>query len=358
MEKTSKNHIIRFVIFLLIFFVVFVYLNKVFTLPEEDENTKIFNSFYAEKENSLDGIYLGSSAVNRFWNAPFAYHESGCSIFAFSTSSQPLVLYRNLIKEAEKTQSPGLYILELRDVTESAENITEEGIRRVTDNMNFFSINRITTINTALDYAVQGENDVDKNRMDYYLPIIKYHSMWNQGEASADDLLLRNTKDHTKGFLLGKKSFGQAPQEKPLTTDKKRPLAEETDRALKQLLDYCDTLDAKVLFVLSPYSEQDEGELQWINEAVNVVKERGYPVLNFLDEELLEKLDLDWTKHYYDSKHVNILGSEVYTKYLTEYVKQHYALPDHRGESEYESWDEAYEYYVDFTEEKRQQMEE
>ena len=97
MKSTAKNTILRFVIFLCILFLVFVYLNKVFTLPEEDENTKIFNSFYGETENSLDGIYLGSSAVNRFWNAPLAYHEYGYSIFAFSTSSQPLVLYRNLI---------------------------------------------------------------------------------------------------------------------------------------------------------------------------------------------------------------------------------------------------------------------
>ena len=66
MKSTAKNTILRFVIFLCILFLVFVYLNKVFTLPEEDENTKIFNSFYGETENSLDGIYLGSSAVNRF----------------------------------------------------------------------------------------------------------------------------------------------------------------------------------------------------------------------------------------------------------------------------------------------------
>lgn len=358
MKSTAKNTILRFVIFLCILFLVFVYLNKVFTLPEEDENTKIFNSFYGETENSLDGIYLGSSAVNRFWNAPLAYHEYGYSIFAFSTSSQPLVLYRNLIREAEKTQSPKLYILELRDVTESAENIMEEGIRRVTDNMPLFSLNRIDTINTALDYADQGENNVDKNRMDYYLPIIKYHGMWTQNKLSADDLLLRNTKDPSKGFLLGKKSFGQVSQEKPLQTGERRPLAKETEDALRKLLDYCDTLDAKVLFVLSPYSEQEEKEREWINEAVRIVEEKGYPVLNFLDEELLEDLNLDWDKHYYDSKHVNILGAEVYTKYLAEYIKAHYDLADHRDDKQYKSWDEAYEYYLDFTKEKRAQMEE
>ena len=59
MKSTAKNTILRFVIFLCILFLVFVYLNKVFTLPEEDENTKIFNSFYGETENYLSWFQRG-----------------------------------------------------------------------------------------------------------------------------------------------------------------------------------------------------------------------------------------------------------------------------------------------------------
>ena len=36
---------------------------------------KTVKSFYDEKNDSLDGVFIGSSAVHRFWNAPMAYED-------------------------------------------------------------------------------------------------------------------------------------------------------------------------------------------------------------------------------------------------------------------------------------------
>ena len=72
-------------------------------------------------------------------------------------------------------------------------------------------------------------------------------------------------------------------------------------------------------------------------------------MLDFNTPEMYEELGLDFDKDYYNSKHVNFIGAEKYTCYLTSYLKDHYDLPDHRGEAGYESWEDAfaaYEAYV------------
>lgn len=351
----AKKNVIRLIVFILICALLFIYLNQVFTISDTDENSQIINSFYAEPENSLDGVYLGSSATNRFWNGSRAYDKYGFAIFGLATFSQPLVLYQCLIEEIEKSQNPKLYILELRDATESADDITEEGIRRVTDNLQH-SLTWIKAINISLEYAQQGDNNVDTNKMNYYFTILKYHGRWNSNDFSSDDLFLKKTTDKTKGLVLGKNCFKQAVQEKGIYTDKTRKLAPETEAILNNLLDYCDTLDAQVLFVLSPYLETDTVKLGRMNEAERIVKQRGYSVLNFNTEALFESVGFDLDRDYYDYKHVNLLGSEKFTDYLAQYIESHYKLQDHRRDSTYQSWCDAYEYYLDYVSDKRADM--
>ena len=63
---------------------------------------------------------------------------------------------------------------------------------------------------------------------------------------------------------------------------------------------------------------------------------------------MYEELGLDFDKDFYNSKHVNFIGAEKYTRYLTDYIAAHYGLPDHRDQEGYESWEEAYETYEAF----------
>ena len=81
-----------------------------------------------------------------------------------------------------------------------------------------------------------------------------------------------------------------------------------------------------------------------------MVEERGYQVLNFNTPEMAQALDLDWETDFYNSKHVNFLGAEKYTEYLSKYLEENYDLPDHRDDPKYESWEEAYQYYLDYVE--------
>ncbi|MBC6680845.1 hypothetical protein [Zhenpiania hominis] len=151
------------------------------------------------------------------------------------------------------------------------------------------------------------------------------------------------------------KTFAQKPQKPAVYTENTEKLAPETERMFNDLLDYCDSIDTEVLFVLSPFSAKEDN-VGRLNEAVRIAEERGYPVLNFNTKELVEDVGINWETDFYNSNHANILGAEKYTKYLANYIAEHYDMEDHRGDPAYKSWDESYESYVEFVEKKQNKL--
>lgn len=348
-KKDGRKIILRVAVFAIIAALLFAYLNEVFNISDSDSNKEIFNAFYAEEEDTIDLVYFGTSASNRYFIAPQAYEETGVASFTLATMGMPLFFVPDLIEEVEKTQEPRMYVIELRWVLKTKDLITDAHIRRVTDSMKYSS-NRTDAIDKALEFTegAEGElSDIDESKWDYYVPLLKYHSRLESGNLTMGDVLLRNTKNETKGYVTSPKTRQSVPQKEPVYSDGRADLSPEAEEALIEVLDYCDGLDQDILFVLSPYSMKD-GEAEKFNTAMDIVRSRGYEVLDFNTPEMAETLGLDWETDFYNSKHVNFMGAEKYTTYLAGYLEENYDLPDRRGDERYESYTEAYEYYLDF----------
>ena len=93
-EKKTENTKARIVISVLIFLIcaglVFCYLNKVFSMGDNDINRQTFKGFYAEKDNTIDAIYFGTSASNRYFINPMAYKSDGMTIYTVATMGMPM----------------------------------------------------------------------------------------------------------------------------------------------------------------------------------------------------------------------------------------------------------------------------
>lgn len=69
-----------------------------------------FTGFYAEKENTIDAILVGSSPVYPYYSAPALYGKSGIAAYPLSTNNQRPKAIKYLLKEAQKTRSVAVYI--------------------------------------------------------------------------------------------------------------------------------------------------------------------------------------------------------------------------------------------------------
>ncbi|MCI7302408.1 MAG: hypothetical protein SOR93_07455 [Clostridiales Family XIII bacterium] len=345
-RNIKKTDILRTLIFLAILLLVIAYLCNVFTFPKEAERDYVrerFNSFYAEEKDTLDGVYIGSSGVERYWIPAQAWNKYGMAVYGLSSGSQPTVFIKYLMEEALKSQDPELFIIDMRKFSEGAEAVQDLDIRRVTDNMRF-SVNRIQATKAVLDYVKAGGNiEIDEEDLSYYIPIMKYHSRWD-GDLDADDFVHINPGTDYKGYFgySGKNAWRAISQPKTSVNTQYTPMAKENEAVLNDLLDYCDTIEQEVLFVLSPYSMNTE-EQAVLNSAIRQVEERGYPAINFNTEQMYDTLDFDFDSDLYNTTHTNFAGAMKYTNYLSNYIHDHYKIEDHRGDNMYQSWDESYE---------------
>lgn len=335
-------------LFLLLAAALFLYLNKVFSMGDSDFNRQIFKAFYSEEEDTVDVAYIGTSAANRFFINPKAYHDEGIASFTVATMGMPLFFVPNIIDEIEKTQTPDLYIIELRWVLQEKDMVTDAHIRRVTDNLKY-SGNKRDAVKKAFAFMDGSRgylDDITYHEIDYMVPVIKYHGRLAQGEMDKGDFKLTSSRNQTKGYVLSKNAVTQVNQFPSRLAEGKEPLSPEVETVLEEVLDYCDSKkdDAEFLFVLSPYSVKRD-QMPVFNTAIETVEDRGYTVVNFNTEEMYEELDIDWGRDFYNSRHLNYIGAEKYTDWMAEYLKDNYDLEDHRGEVLYDSWEEAYETY-------------
>ncbi len=343
---------LRVLVFLIIAALLFVYLNQVFSIGNTDASKEIITSFYEEEDDTIDVIYMGTSATNRYYNPGQAYEEEGVAAYNMAIMGMPMFFVSTMIDEVEKTQDPDLYIIEVRNVLKSKNEVTDAHIRRVTDSMKFSS-NRFKAIDIALDYtegATGKKSNIDDEKLSYYIPIIKYHSRATSGELTAGDVFLADGQSAVKGYVLSPLTVTQKAQKESVYSDERKDMAPEMTAAFEDALDACDALKAEgkeILFVLSPYVVR-EGQMDKFNTARDMVEARGYDFLNCNDEAVLEEMGIDWETDFYNSKHVNYQGAEKYTRFLTKFIKENYEIPDRRGDEAYSSWAEAYDKYRDY----------
>jgi hypothetical protein len=334
---TSKNRIIaRILLFFVLTAGLLFYLNRVFDLKDDKSSEKVFKAFYDQKENSLDGIYIGSSAVYRYFIPTKAFEDRGMAIFDLGTGSQPVVLEKYIIKEALKTQPDmKVIIIDIRNLTASDKYLREADIRRITDAMKP-SKNRINAIKGGLRYFKDNNADISYNKLYYYFPFLLYHNRWNEDLGLGD---LKGTKsgNHYKGFFATIHSMTSVPVKQPTyTTEKTEPKA--SDKAvLQDLLDYCSTLDQKVIFVSSPFAMTKKRQ-KLMNSYTEMIRDAGFTMLDFNTKEGAAKIDLDWDHDFLDSGHVNYYGAVKFTRWMEKAIAKEVDLEDHRNDLDYESW--------------------
>ena len=97
------------------------------------------------------------------------------------------------------------------------------------------------------------------------------------------------------------------------------------------------------LFIVSPMV-LDEDMQKKFNYMESIITSYGYDYLNLNNH--YDELGIDFATDYYDGgSHVNASGSEKCTAFLGNYLTEHYALADRRGDKKYSTWDEAYVYW-------------
>lgn len=292
-----------------------------------------YTGFYAEKDNTIDVVMIGSSPVYPYYATPKMWGEYGITAFPISSNLQRPVAAAYMAEEALKTQNPKLFVFELRMFTAREQDLTNNMAytRGVTDNMKY-SVNRIRTINAMVDDVWE--------RYTYYFDIFKYHSNWKTIVMPSQLACFRYERlDDQKGYVLTDE-VGPCERVDTSAVTERLAMPEQQETALRELLAYLKENKLQALFILSP-TVMEADKQKMYNYMGDIIAEGGYEFLNLND--YAEEIGLDYAADFSDyGGHTNAVGADKCTTFFSRYLQTHYAIPDQRGSAGYEKWDEAY----------------
>ncbi|MGN0383857.1 MAG: hypothetical protein ACI4DS_06275 [Eubacterium sp.] len=318
-------------------------------------NVPNYNTFYELDENTVDGIILGNSVIDRGYNPVYAWNQTGMATYSLSSESQPLAMTTSLMEEALKTQNPKFFVVELHSLRSSKfYSATEVFIRRAADAMKP-SLTRMKAVKAGIDYynnvseyrVSVGRKELDElDNLSLYFPFIKYHTRWE--EVTRDDYEVLYSD--VMSAYTETKTFHQRAVGPTEVTDEAGGLTDYQKEVLMQVIDYCDENKINVVFVSIPsvltVTEQTE-----LNEAFEIIEAYDSPYvsgISFNTNEMYKELGIDWDKDFYNNDHLNSKGGIKFTTYMAEYLKNKFNIEDKRDDESYDEWDKAYETYMDF----------
>lgn len=308
MTRKWKN-IGKTILFFLIFALLTTYLSRL-VIPKD--NMEQFgmrnvaaNGILAEKADSIDVLFLGDSLVYSSISPMKMYEDHGFTSYLCSTPAQPLYYTKNLLERTLKEQSPKVVVLE-------ADAIFRD-----------------------FDLAAPLVQEIQER-----FPLFEYHDRWKNLQSQDWIGNVRYTYNNAlKGSRLEKTIQPVKDIQNYMDSRRKN---EEISLINYWILDSIANLCKENNCELLIFSAPSYKNWNW---------KRHTAVQNYCDQNKVPYLDLntdaysvsiDWTKDTRDQgDHLNYQGALKVTRFIQEYLKKNYDLPDHRNDKTYRLWDEA-----------------
>lgn len=282
--------------------------------------------FYEQEKNSIDVMCFGSSHVFENVNTAILWDEYGIADFNLCGSIQPLWNTYYYMKEALKTQTPRLIVVDVYGAVQTEEYMDHSRIIKNNYGLRW-SLDKIESV------KVSSSKDM---WMDYLLEYPTYHSRYS--EIGRTDFV----KDRGNENMRYWKGFGINSEttvfEEPVLFDtgKTRELTDKVEEYLLKIIGLAKQNGVELLLVKTPYVITME-EQEKYNTVALIAEQNDIPLVNF--NMYYEEIGIDFATDCADANHLNNKGNVKFTRYLADYIKKNYDIPDRRGDDNYQSYD-------------------
>ena len=320
-----------------------------FVLCHADHNRQRVKGYFDEEKDSLDVVFLGASEVYSDIAPGYAYRKDGLTGYLFATQANSILNYKAQLKNILNTQKPKLIVIELNGAlygNREAEEVTKESnLRNYADNVSLDGVKLEWMANNGALFNAE-----------YWFPILKYHGVWSD---FPDKMQYQQTVlgDRMRGYgylkgILNETTIFKKTQESynpelAQSGQNKRPLLRESEKALRDLLQFCkDEKLENVVFARFPHIvvSRTFDRFERSNAAGDIVKEYGFDYLNF--EKDFAQTGLSEETDFYNLDHLNVYGQKKFTSYVMDVLKQRYGLtPGEHSEAAVKEWETCADYY-------------
>lgn len=247
-KRTIIIRIVMFMICVLLIITASTMILKPKRMEIPYDNTRKERGFYAEPQNSLDLVFVGSSQLFSTINPTVLWQEQGITSYVLGGNEQPFSISYYYIMEALKYQKPKAIVLEVTFCNWG--EMPREGVVRI----NFDDLRWGKA-------KIQGimNNVAPKDWEYYFFELSKYHSRWDQ--LTAEDFMLKTVyckQNPDKGWSPYEKSndpaktYGEHIPPAILDCRDTTALNEEALTWLAKMIELCEKENVRLILLKTP----------------------------------------------------------------------------------------------------------
>lgn len=326
MKKAGK-----IISFLLILICLISFWQKVFIPKWESDGkwepvTTMVDGYFAEDNNTIDVLYLGSSNAFYDINPLVIYEKYGITGYVLGSGEQPIACSYYYLQEALKHQKPKVVVLDCLSVY-ATEGPGEEQNRKAYDYMPL-SVEKIASLKANI-----GE---EESVASYIFPIIRYHGRIWDLKVRDFTYLFANRDYPLKGYAFSKQQVENLPElNMDVVLHENIEICEKNKNYLMKIDELCKKNDIQLLFIKTPNIEWGRYEH---DKMTAQAEELGIPFIDY--NSFYKELGITVEECFLDGAHLNYKGAEKLSQHLGETVVSFMQeMPEH-GQGVYEQWDE------------------
>lgn len=266
------------------------------------------------KKGSIDVLAIGNSDLFSGFNPLQLWHEKGITSYAAGASMQNMSSTYYMLEEILKYQKPKVLILEL-------DNFFEE---RGKDN----------------------KAEAKDNTYRTCYPLFRYTPLWNQlKNKSYVQKNSANARTVMRGYyyktevLANDKGYSYMGKD----DSKREKMVQYTEKYFPKIMQLAQKNNCQVIFLCFP--SRTSWNYRKHNTVASYAKKYQVPYLDLNTDDY--GTQFNWKTDTRDAgNHLNHSGATKMTKFLGDYLTEHYLLTDHRGNPLFADWDNDYQNYI------------
>lgn len=315
--------IVKIVLFCMVFVLL---LDRIYTILSWKDTAGDYHSsldsYYDLEEDIVDVVFFGSSHCYGSFDPSVFWDDYGIASFNLAISGQDFAATYYTMKEAIKTQSPKLFVVDLFGSTFTGYAV-EGNVYR-----NTLPFKYSKNSYELIDSLVKDE----ERKMDFWARLPIFHTRYKELKKEDFDTNLPTYLGYSAGYVAN--SVGELIY---YDTEESTPFPEERNEWFFKMIELAKENDIELCFVVAPYVA-DEADQKLIKYAKDVAAENNIPVVDFI--QLGKEIGLDTNTDFGDWGHLNHRGATKVSEYLSDYIAKNYDLEDYRGDERYALWDD------------------
>jgi hypothetical protein len=343
MSKKIIRVIAGLIFFLMFFIPSFFYLNEMFRKQWDNANNIVNRrqEYIALPEDSMNTVVLGSSGLYAAVNPTILQNEADIYSYNLSAKFNFIPIRYHQLKDISKERPIKLLITDCSNL-----HLTKEEIEPTIANKSSsykYGFNFIDDFSDKKEYI----NDVkfhfpDVVVTDYWFPFFVHHTNWHKINSKKLEGLSVN---NILGFNMLSKTEAIIPEESEDDYNVS-PISQEY---LEKIVELCKENNTYLFLIQTPrksYKRSLENELK------KVLGTENYVFVDYSDPKRMDEMGIDFEKDFFDTGHLNIYGSEKFSKYLARDIETLFPeIPIKEISQEKEIiWIEAMSEYEEFKE--------